>query len=279
MQGIGAADQQCNNKRQCGHGGGGRDMLLMGLVAEGRNVNSIIWGNTAGIGQQIALLDGSTVTVEYSDVEGGWLGRANINVDPSFAAPGHRDDSGTPLDPTDDTYVQGDYHLKSQVGRWDPISGAWVVGRVTSLCIDAGNPCTWLGDEPNPDGGRINQGAYGGTAEASKSKPACFEKLIGTADACGHVITQADYNLWLSLGAPNCWCHWCHCRGDSNADCEINAVDVLALRSAWPGLGGSYDPCVDTNYDGVINAVDVLALRAAWPGLGGPGCSGMPCCE
>ena len=63
----------------------------------------------------------------------------------------------------------GDYHLKSQVGRWEAGSGSWVIDEVTSPCIDAGDPNSPVGDEPEPNGGRINMGAYGGTAEASKS--------------------------------------------------------------------------------------------------------------
>jgi hypothetical protein len=94
----------------------------------------------------------------------------------------------------------------------------------------------------------------------------------------GNFITQAMFNLWVSLGMPQCWCCPCHSRGDANCDCIINAVDVLILRAAWPGLGGVYDPCPDSNNDGMINAVDVLTLRAAWPGLGGPGCTGVPGC-
>jgi len=104
----------------------------------------------------------------------------------------------------------------------------------------------------------------------------CF--YPGMVDCCGQTTTAAHYQVYRSLGSPSCWCDPCHCRGDSNSDCQINAVDVLALRSAWPGFGGSYDPCVDSNYDGVINAVDVLNLRAAWPGFGGPGCTGCPPC-
>jgi hypothetical protein len=42
---------------------------------------------------------------------------------------------------------------------------------VTSPCIDAGDPASPIGQEPFPNGGRINMGAYGGTAEASLSNP------------------------------------------------------------------------------------------------------------
>jgi hypothetical protein len=40
---------------------------------------------------------------------------------------------------------------------------------VTSPCIDAGNTSTPVGLEPYPNGGIINMGTYGGTAQASKS--------------------------------------------------------------------------------------------------------------
>ncbi len=91
-----------------------------------------------------------------------------IKVDPQFADPGHWE----PNDPAtvhDDFWVQGDYHLKSQAGRWDPETSSWVQDIVTSPCIDAGDPNSPVGGEPAPNGGRINIGAYGGTAEASKS--------------------------------------------------------------------------------------------------------------
>jgi hypothetical protein len=108
-------------------------------------------------------------SVTYSNIEGGWPGEGNIDVDPLFADPGYWDPNGTPDDPNDDFLVEGDYHLKSQAGRWDPIGEDWVIDEVTSPCIDAGDPTSPLGDEPFPHGGRINMGAYGGTAEASKS--------------------------------------------------------------------------------------------------------------
>jgi hypothetical protein len=80
-------------------------------------------------------------------------------------------DSTQDGDPRDlaDQWIDGDYHLKSQAGRWDPNTGSWVQDDVTSLCIDAGDPNSPIGEEPFPNGGRINMGAYGGTAEASRS--------------------------------------------------------------------------------------------------------------
>ncbi len=110
--------------------------------------NCIVWGNTPD------QIYGSAI-VSYSDIQGGLPGERNIDVDPLFAD----------LD-------NGDYHLKSQAGRWDPISLTWVQGDVTSPCIDAGDPSSALSEEPQPNGQRINMGAYGGTTEASLSSTA-----------------------------------------------------------------------------------------------------------
>ncbi len=114
------------------------------------------------------------VVIRYSDVQGGWPGEGNIDADPCFAAPGHWVDATNPGNTvpanfTNAVWVDGDYHLKSQAGRWDPKAERWVTDGVTSPCIDAGDPNSPVGDEPEPNGGRVNMGAYGGTAEASMS--------------------------------------------------------------------------------------------------------------
>ncbi len=74
----------------------------------------------------------------------------NISEDPLFADAAH-----------------SDYHLRSAAGRW--LRGQWVTDDVTSPCIDADDPNVDVADEPAPNGGRVNMGAYGGTEYASKS--------------------------------------------------------------------------------------------------------------
>jgi hypothetical protein len=110
--------------------------------------NCILWGNTADDGPQIH----GNASVSYCDVQAGFPGTGNIDANPLFASA-----------------ASGDYHLQSEAGRWDPNSESWVIDAETSLCIDAGNPGCPVGDEPDPNGNRINMGAYGGTAQASKS--------------------------------------------------------------------------------------------------------------
>jgi hypothetical protein len=88
----------------------------------------------------------------YSYIQEGWPGKTNISSDPLVA-----------------NSANGSFHLKSQAGRRDPFTESWVQDDVTSPCIDAGDPNSPIGLETFPNGGIINMGAYGGTAEASKS--------------------------------------------------------------------------------------------------------------
>jgi len=126
-------------------------------------VNCILWND-----RYVAETVLPQCLVQFSDIQGGWPGEGNIDVNPLFASGGYWD---TTANRSGGSWVDGDCHLKSQAGRWEPGGGTWVIDDVTSPCIDAGDPNSPVGDEPQPNGGRINMGAYGGTAEASKSYP------------------------------------------------------------------------------------------------------------
>jgi predicted outer membrane repeat protein len=130
--------------------------------------NSIFW-NTPEVFEGVT--EKTDFAVDYCLVPIKWhdWGVGNIYADPLFARVGYWDSNGTPNDPQDDFWVEGDYHLKSQVGRWDPVLGQWMIDEVTSPCIDAGNSNSDWTKEPWPHGGRINLGAYGGTPQASMS--------------------------------------------------------------------------------------------------------------
>jgi hypothetical protein len=169
-----------NRASRYGYGGG---ICVMGSRSDhGVLRNCILWANTAGACDQIfrgfaaSILGANRLEVTYCTIQdeqprsclyspqGHWT-----SDDPIFANPGYWDPNGTPDDPNDGFWVEGDYHLKSQAGRWDPISENWVKDDVTSPCIDTGDPNNPIGEESEPNGGRVNMGAYGGTAEASKS--------------------------------------------------------------------------------------------------------------
>jgi len=160
--------------------------------------DSILWGD---IPKEIHTAS-NPPEVGYCDVEGGWPGEGNINADPCFAEAGYWDPNGTPGDANDDFWVDGEYHLNSQGGRWDPNEGRWTIDDVTSPCIDAGDLMSPIGYEPFPNGGIINMGAYGGTAEASKSyfgEPPC-ETIVA---------------------------------GDVNGDCRVDYLDAALMFSNW----------------------------------------------
>ena len=120
--------------------------------------NSILWGNAPG---EIVVESGHDPLVSYSDVLGTWPGPGNIEVDPEFALPGFWT--------VDSTWIPGDYHLLSEIERWDPNSLTWIADTLTSPCIDAGDPNSPYVHEPTPNGQRINMGVYGGTDQASAS--------------------------------------------------------------------------------------------------------------
>ncbi len=66
-----------------------------------------------------------------------------------------------------DNGADDDYHLRSVTGSHH--GGAWTPDPADSPGLDAGAPGDAFADEPDPDGGRVNVGAYGGTVQASKS--------------------------------------------------------------------------------------------------------------
>jgi len=83
------------------------------------------------------------------------------------------EDVNEPNEPNMPMFVDaagGDYRLKSERGRYWPEHDVWVLDEKTSPCIDGGDPNDNPGDERMPNGGRINMGAYGGTAYASMSE-------------------------------------------------------------------------------------------------------------
>ncbi|MHC4556934.1 MAG: C10 family peptidase [Planctomycetota bacterium] len=151
-----------------------------------RVANCILWDD----GDEIFNNDNSTVTVAYSNVRGGgvrgpWPGEGNVMTNPYFADPNN-----------------GDYHLKSEAGRWDPNGQSWIQDEVTSPCIDAGDMSAPIGFESFPNGGIVNMGAYGSTAEASKS-------YFGT-EVCETIVA-----------------------GDINGDCKVDFADFALMAAHW----------------------------------------------
>jgi hypothetical protein len=181
--------------------------------------NCIFWYNTP---DEICNYENCSSDVTYSNIQGGWSGLGNIDTDPCFADANN-----------------GDYHLKSQAGRWNPNSQSWVLDNVTSPCIDSGNPGCPLRDEPNgPNNVRINMGAYGGTAEASKS-PANWRSIADITN--DWVIDSNDLKVFVSY-----WLQTDECiPSDLDRSRSVDFNDFAIFGGQWqqkgPDLGIIYE--------------------------------------
>lgn len=100
----------------------------------------------------------------------------------------------------------GDYHLKSQIGRFDPNTEQWITDTQTSRCIDAADPNDSTAQEPNPNGGRLNMGAFGGTPQASLS-----------ANGDGEIVPVCE-------NKPDM---------DFDNDCKVGLSDFVLFAQEW----------------------------------------------
>ncbi len=74
-------------------GKGGAMFVWMGTVTAR---NNIVWGNTQSQGGPIAEIDGGNAVIRYSNVEDGFTGTGNINLDPEFTNPNLYLDQSSP---------------------------------------------------------------------------------------------------------------------------------------------------------------------------------------
>ncbi|HUW31816.1 MAG TPA: dockerin type I domain-containing protein [Planctomycetota bacterium] len=220
--------------RRAGDGGGG------GLViAEGtrtlRMHGCIFADNQPDIAGQISLgrkvtSDPITADITNCNIEFGqqgieidpraeftW-GPGNIDADPLFVDPGHWDDAGTPTDPSDDTFILGDYHL---------LPG--------SPCIDAGT-----NDVDNPDTPevetlpataiaglpRVIDGDLDGTATVDIG---AYEYLPGDVNYDGRVNVLDLLLVRNSMGRDPASSIQAR-KADVNADGAVNVQDLLIVR-------------------------------------------------
>ena len=132
-----------------------------------------------------------------------------------------------------------DVHALSSTGYFTNDGVEHVSGETNSPAIDAGDPLDPVGSEPTPNGGIVNAGAYGGTAQASKSaagEPAVDGPVTITFDeeysrptvhftvggegaffATANVLVSTDGSSWMLMNTLS---------GLANGtvvDCPINA--------------------------------------------------------
>ena len=111
------------------------------------------------------------------------MDRHSLSTDPAFHDPDN-----------------GDFHLRSIYGRFDPLIGEWVndvseggLPDVSPL-IDTGCPSNSYAFEPMPNGGRRNIGLYGDTWQASKSDTNAW--LLAVTAMSGGLVQGTFYLTW-----------------------------------------------------------------------------------
>jgi predicted outer membrane repeat protein len=233
--------------------------------------NCILWEN---LPDEIKIFSGSA-TVSYSDVKGGWSGTGNLNIDPMFA-----------------DAANGDFHLKSSAGRWETSSGTWVNDAATSPCVDAGDAAASWSDEPAPSGERVNLGAYGNTAEASKSPgrvtlTAVVDGGNGTVSPRGEYLIGTTVTLRATPNTGYRVLAWSGTDNDPNEGSETNSVTMnedktvtvtfekapvptFTLTASVVGSGGTISPqsgTFDINTVAILTATPEHGYRVkAWTG-------------
>ena len=202
-----------------------------------------------------------------------------------------------------------DVHLKSVMGRWN--GSAWVNDTVTSSAIDAGDPASDYAAEPAPNGGCVNLGAYGNTAEASKSfevpeaEAATLSGAMGysevkqldnghtvliysnVTDAASFTVAQGGLARILVVGGGGSGGLWAGVNaraggGGAGGFVESNAVMLVAgTYTVKVGKGGAAVSGVnhqpgDKGGSSSVMLGDMLVLDEALGGGGGAGGDGCP---
>lgn len=124
----------------------------------------------------------------------------------------------------------GDFHLQSQAeeGRWDPAAQAWTNDPDSSPMMDAGDPAAAFAEEPSPNGGRVNLGRYGNTAEASKTPT-------------NGALTLISFNDGGRASGTNVWITWLARGSASNALLTIYFSPQGGASNTWVELASGVD--------------------------------------
>ena len=202
--------------------------------------NSVLWGNQATNGPQLAIAQVYVVAdVSYCDVQGGlpavhtqsaptinW-GPGNITLDPNFRdADGDDDVPGT---------VDDDLRLRDY-----------------SPCIDAGQNSSVPADVLDLDDDD-------NTAELTPIDRDWNDRIIDGDMDSNAVVDMGAYEY----SVPPCWLCDTQCQGDIDCDGDVDTVDWPTFRDAFGATypEAHYNPCGDMDHDGDVDTVDWPQFR------------------
>jgi len=160
--------------------------LYIDADAEARVSNSIFWGNGPGAAGRDIYVDATgRLELSWTLLHGGATSDGVYTESNVFSA-----------NPLFADAASGNFHVRSQGGRYDPVAQEWVVDEDHSPAIDAADPTAPYDLEPMPHGGRANLGVWGNTHLASRSRPT-------TSRSPDHVLPVPSYGPYLYPPYPN----------------------------------------------------------------------------
>ncbi|MHC4087997.1 MAG: right-handed parallel beta-helix repeat-containing protein [Planctomycetota bacterium] len=163
--------------------------------------NCILWGNTASISGPEIYAPGETFIINYSDIEGGWSGEGNIDINPLLR-----------------NVAKGDLSLSP----WSP-------------CIDAGSNDVVAPDSTDITGlSRLVDGDCNTTVTVDMGAHEFRHAYGGDFDS-SCLVNMADYSFlaWAWLAGPQSENWNPVCDISTPADGHINAGDVKVLTGNW----------------------------------------------
>lgn len=150
----------------------------------------------------VILNEGGAVNSDYNNLvarNGAWIGNVNGNWESliSWQQASGQDQNSFSHEPLFADEGNNDFHLRSVVGTYS--NASYTVFTQHSPALDAGSPLSDFIEEPLPNGNRVNLGAYGGTAQASKSRLVGDKALLAMTGNDGGVLRGSSQILrWLS---------------------------------------------------------------------------------
>ncbi|NCC49672.1 MAG: hypothetical protein EOM20_00515 [Spartobacteria bacterium] len=157
--------------------GAGQFCVNVQMGAYSGDYNDLYTTNGAWVGCQ------GGIKATMCDWQGGGQDVRSINEDPLFA-----------------DELNGDYHLKSLLGCYYKATESWITNTVHSPCIDLAQADMVYTNEPAPNGGRRNLGAYGNTGQASKGRTDPWLMTLSCGD--GGIVRGATVLRW-TMGNVN----------------------------------------------------------------------------
>ena len=131
----------------------------------------------------------------------------------------------------------GDFHLKSERGRFDPLLNMHVSDMVTSWAIDAGSIGQAYSEEPHPNGGRLNMGLYGNTTKASMSSTNKGLFVVSLRD--GGTAASPQPLIWLTRGLVTSDTVRIEYTPNNGIDWAVLATNLSALSYSYMWANGS----------------------------------------